>query len=207
MNETANPLRPIRLLLLVVLVGPGCGERTQPEPAYDASRPRRVFEPPSGEVRALPPHAIQAERIGPYIVGMPLKDTLDLLPHGPRVVLVEIDGVIDYSLVRAESGSLIIGVQPPFGVSFLTVLDPEIARTEAQVGVGSTESELRRAMGKELAWPGLAMDPRLVGFELLPDVRFAFDRPPDAPPTDNNRAEDQERRVVAVVVMRGGDRR
>ncbi len=175
-------------LLALLLSLSGCKDRGDPPPSYDASRVRRVFRPPPGEVRPVPPHAIHTTGVGPYLLRTSLKSILDRLPHGPRVVLTRIDGVVDYNLVRAEADSLIIGVQRPAGVSFVTVLDNKIARTESKVGVGTPVRRLRKAMGEELAVPGLAMDPRMLGFDRLPNVRFVVDRP------------DERGKVVAVVV-------
>jgi len=107
------------------------------------------------------------------LLGAPLKDVLELLPRGPRVVLLEIDRVVDYSLVEAERGSLIIGVERP-GVSFVTVLDKEIARTENDVGVGTSEKDLRNVMGPESRAPNLLRDPRILVFDYLPNARFVM---------------------------------
>lgn len=204
-RETPIRGRTGALALPLALLTAGCvglgdcgGSDSLSEPPYDASRKRRVIEPPRGEVRALPPHAIHGEGIGPYVIGASLKNILDLLPFGPRVVLVEIDGVVDYSLVRAERGSILIGVEVPLGVSFLTVLDDEIAKTETQVGVGSGESQLREALGPELSQPSRVTDPRLLGFRHLPGVRFLLD---DAPRSGGGARG--ERQVTAVVVFRG----
>ena len=176
---------PLRLAALAVLLL-SCGDQSSQAPLFDASRQRRVFQPPPGEVRAVPPHAIRSEGVGPYLLGAPLKDILALLPHGPRVELMEIDGVVDYSLVKTESDSIVIGVQRP-GVSFVTVLDGEIARTENGVGVGTSTSDLATAMGALATTPNQIRDPSIVVYSALPNARFVIDRD----------------RVVAVLVERG----
>ena len=165
-----------------VLLGAGaCKEPQTPEavPAvpYDAGRRRRLFQPPAGEVRAVPPHAIHANGVGPYALGTSLRDVLGMLSRGPRVMLMQIDGVVDYSLVRAESDSLIIGVEPLGGVAFVSVLDAETARTESGIGVGTGSPQLAEALGPALADPELVLPPRIAGFASLPNVRFLLDEP------------------------------
>ncbi|WP_428263789.1 hypothetical protein [Haliangium sp.] len=170
----------------------GCDEPAQPAPvSYDANRARRLFEPPEGEVRAVPPHAIHAQGVGPYRLGASLHEVLGLSSRGPRVTLIRLDGVADYSLVQAED-ALLVGVDDLNEVGFVSVLDEEIARTDSGVGVGSELSALHEALGPALRAPDLAMHPRLVALEALPDVRFLLD------PTRT--------RVAAVVVRRGPDR-
>ncbi len=174
--RAASAVRRTCVLSCALLAWAGlaaCSDHSSPPQAYDASRVRRVFEPPPGGVRAVPPHAIRSEGVGPYLLKAPLKDVLELLPRGPRVVLMEIDRVVDYSLVEAEGGSLLIGVQRP-GVSFVTVLDKEIARTENDVGVGTGVKDLRNVMGPETRAPNLLRDPRILVFDHLPNARFVI---------------------------------
>lgn len=174
----------------MLVVAAGCGDRGEPPPTYEPPQVRRVFRPPPGEVRPVPPHAIHSMGVGPYLLGTSLKAILDELPHGPRVVLTQIDGVVDYSLVRTENDSLLIGVVQATGVAFVAVLDDEIARTEAGVGVGTSLADLRKAMGPELPQRNLIMDARMMAFEKLPSARFVLDRGQD------------KARVIAVVVRR-----
>lgn len=177
---------------LAVLAGGACDDQTSPPPVqYDASRVRRLFRPPEGEVRAVPPHAIHSQGVGPYVLGTSLKEILGLLPRGPRVMLMQIDGVLDYSLVRAEGDTLLIGVEPPSGVTFLSVLGEETARTESGMGVGTSVEALRKALGPELVRPERAADPRLLAFVRLPNTRFLLDEPGG--------------QVVAVVVRHDDD--
>jgi hypothetical protein len=172
------------------LVGAGaCKEPATPEAVpYDAGRRRRLFQPPAGEVRAVPPHAIHANGVGPYALGRSLRDVLGMLSRGPRVMLMQIDGVVDYSLVRAESDSLIIGVEPLGGVAFVSVLDAETARTESGIGVGTGSARLAEVLGPPLAAPALVLPPRIAAFASLPNVRFLLDEPGGS---------------VAAVVVRG----
>jgi hypothetical protein len=172
------------------LLSCGCSDRNaSPPPSYDASRASRVFRPPPGEVRPVPPHAIHSEGVGPYKLGTALKNVLHQISHGPRVVLLQLDGVVDYSLVRTEDDMLILGVEQSTGVAFVSVLDAKIARTETGVGVGTSRVELRKAMGSAIAAPDAVLDRRIEGFERLPHVRFLLDQA-------------EEGRVVAVVVRR-----
>ena len=180
MRRSRRPVGLVVVLLLGSLFG--CSDRGSSPPTFDANRQRRVFQPPPGEVRAVPPHAIRAEGVGPYLLGDSLKDILGLLPHGPRVELIEIDRVVDYSLVRTEADTILIGVQRP-GVTFVSVLDKEIARTNNGVGVGFKTNELRAAMGAEMDGSQLR-DPHILRFASLANARFVVDRD----------------RVVAVVV-------
>ena len=169
---------PLALLALSPALSSACKE--PPEPAslsYDAGRSRRLLQPPGGEVRAVPPHLIHADGVGPYVLGATLREVLELLARGPRVVLLQIDDVVDFSLVRAEQDALLIGVEPLGGVAFVSVLDEEIGRTEAGVGVGSTAAELDAALGARLRDPAAARHPSLLVFERLPGVRFVLDAP------------------------------
>jgi hypothetical protein len=180
--EYGGPMDTARAVLCLAacgaLVGASCKEQPeQPAVPHDAMRMRRFFQPPPGEVRAVPPHAIHADGVGPYMLGTSLRDVLGMLSRGPRVTLVQIDGVVDYSLVRAESGALIIGVEPLGAVAFVSVLDDEIARTESGIGVGTTSAELSQALGPALTAPDLAMSPGMAAFASLPNVRFLLDQP------------------------------
>src|SRR5688572_22309849 len=152
----------------------GCGDGDPAVPQHDAGRPRRNIEPPTGEVIPLPPHAIRADGIGPYKLGASMRSILGLQPHGPRVTLYEIDGLVDYSLVRAEDGALLIGVERSATAVFVAVLDEAMARTEGGVGVGSTRAEVDRAMGEPLRSHGILLDPRMRAYASMPSARFLF---------------------------------
>ncbi|HET6613021.1 MAG TPA: hypothetical protein VFG83_13580 [Kofleriaceae bacterium] len=167
--------RALWALAMAALVFAACDDpprRAVPDDA-GARRPR-VFAPPPGEVRPVPPHAIRARGVGPYVLGEPLKDVLSALRHGPRVELLKLRDVVDYSLVRAEDGGIIVGVVRPDGVAFVAVVDGEVARTESGVGVGSTTAELAAALGPEVNDPARARDPRMKVFAGLPNVTFVM---------------------------------
>ncbi len=149
---------------------------------------RRMLTPPRGEVRAVPPHAIHDRGIGPYMLDESLRSVLSTLPSGPRVTLLQLDSVVEYSLVRAESGGLMVGAEPLGTVAFIAVLDADIARTESRMGIGARPDELAKELGPPLRAPGLAMSPRLLGFGKLPNARFLLD--------------DSGERVTAVMVRR-----
>jgi hypothetical protein len=162
--------------LAVALLVPGCSDRTSPPPAAESTRSRRVFEKPRGGPRAVPPHAIRSEGVGPYLLSMPLKDVLGLTSRGPSVMLMELEGMVDYSLVRAENDTVIIGVERGgTGVSFVTVVDREIARTDKGVGVGATLGDLEQALGSRRRSATRLSDPRIASFERLPNARFVLD--------------------------------
>jgi len=162
-------------LLLALLVAAGCRDDRSKPIIHDAGRARRVFEKPAGEVRAVPPHAIRADGVGPYLLGTPLDDVLDLRAHGPQVVVFEIEDAFDVSLIKAENGTLLIGAERASGVSYVAVLERAIARTEDGVGVGSTRAEVEAALGKPLAGAQRLRDPRLEVFTKLPNTRFVID--------------------------------
>lgn len=135
---------------------------------------RRVPQPSPEAVRAIPPHAIRADGVGPYRLGAPLRDILSRLRHGPRVELLQIEGIADYSLVRAERKEIVIGVHKPLGVTFVTVLGSAIARTEQEVGVGTTSAELHKKYGDSLRLRSYAADSRIFRPLALPGVRFVI---------------------------------
>ncbi len=152
----------------------------------DASFGRRVFRPPpSDPVRAVPPHNIHRHGVGPYELSASLQTTLALLPNGPRVELFEAEGLFDYRLMRSDGDALLLGVGRRGGVAFISVLDPDIARTESGVGVGAGVQELIGALGALKAPPNHGRDSRIITFTALPDTRFIVEKG----------------RVVAAVVM------
>ncbi len=155
--------------------------------AEDASFGRRVFKAPAGEVRALPPHNIHSSGVGPYELGASFQKTLALLPNGPRVELFKAEGLFDYRLMRADNDALVLGVGRHNLVEFISVLDPDIARTESGVGVGAGLEELIGALGEVRARKNGGRDSRIVTFESLPDTRFLV----------------ENQKVVAAVVMPG----
>ena len=156
----------------------------------DASFGRRVFRaPPTGEVRALPPHNIHRNGVGPYELSASFQTALALLPNGPQVELLRADGLFDYRLMRADNDALVLGVDRHNHVAFISVLDPDIARTESGVGVGAGVAELVGALGDvrpvEVSAHGAGRDKSIVTFSALPNIRFVV----------------EDAKVVAAVVL------
>jgi hypothetical protein len=89
-------------LLAVVLVVGGCSDHDKPEVKRDPERPRRVIEPASRGVRALPPYAIRAEGVGPYKLGASAADVLEQLPSGPRIQQFSIPDLVHLDMLRGE---------------------------------------------------------------------------------------------------------
>lgn len=179
--------------LLVVALSSSCGDESSTHKVEDSGAVgRRVFRPPPrAAVRAVPPHNIHAKGVGPYELGADLHSMLALLPTGPRVELFEVDGLFDYHLVRADNNALTIGVLRRGGVEFVSVLDPDIARTESGVGVGAQVQELVVALGAVEPETSGKRDPRLVVFSALPNTRFVV---------EGNKV------IAAVVVRRAASR-
>lgn len=148
-----------------------------------------MFEPPPGEVRPAPPFAIRTDGVGPYLLGADLKDVLDLVPRGPRIELLTIDGVAEYNLVRTEGSALLVGGarSERSRVEFVAVVRPDIAKTSTGVGVGDPIDAVDRALGPRRTTPYRVADPRLRTYAALPAVRFVGDRAEGG-------------RVIAVVV-------
>jgi hypothetical protein len=165
--------RRARLLVAVLAMGVGlaCSDDSPVVKKDDSGPGRRVPEPSTSEVRALD-HAIHNEGVGPYLLGASLRDVLSRLPYGPRIELLQVDGVADYSLVRAERDRIVIGVQKPAGVTFVTVLDKDIARTEKEVGVGMPVGSVLEQHGPLVRHRSLAFDPRALRVESMPGLRF-----------------------------------
>ena len=173
-----------------MLVIAGCKEeRAAPERGDGgASLGQRVFLPSPGLVRAVPPHGIQAGGVGPYQLGAELRDILAMLPHGPRIELLEIEDIAKYSLVRAEGDRVIIGVGASGRVLYIAVLEPEIAVTAGGLGVGASVDELRERLGPEVPPGPGARDPDILELERLPNARVIV----------------RDGRAVAIVVGPGG---
>jgi hypothetical protein len=155
-----------------------CRDRDPPPPPVvrDAAPARRVIVPALGDVRPLPPHAIRADGVGPYRLGAPLDGILAQLPSGPRVALLDLQGVVDVSVVRAEDDGVLVGGESVGGSAlYIAVVRPDVARTEAGIGVGSARRDLETAMGPPLADPRVARDPDLAAFASLPGARFVLD--------------------------------
>jgi hypothetical protein len=154
------------LLVALLLVAACDRDKPPPPPPRNPSPPRRIIEPPTtGIVRQLPPHAIRADGVGPYIIGDKVSALLQQLSSGPRIMRFEIPGVVRTSVIRAEEDdAIVIGGETASTVTFVAVVGgSEIARTEkSNVHVGSTTAELEQALGPSIVDPDRARDPRLV---------------------------------------------
>lgn len=148
------------LLLIAALLAPACGGGESTEIKRDPERQRRVIEPPSGRVRALPPHAIRADGVGPYRLGATLVELMAELPMGPRLAQFELNGV-QRSVLRAEHDQLLIGGEPFGKATFVAVVGAEVARTESGVHVGSSRDEITRALGAPIVALDRTRDPRV----------------------------------------------
>lgn len=160
------------LVLLLVLVA--CSDSKKPDPKREPERPRRVIEAPPSGVRALPPHAIRADGVGPYKLGATVTQLLDQLPSGPRITQFSLPGVIQRDILRAEEDAILIGTEPQGKATFVSVVRSEIARTEAGVHVGSTREQLEESLGAPLDDPMRAHDPRVVIPSKLENARVVF---------------------------------
>ena len=158
-----------RWLLLVVLAS--CGNHDRPK-VEETERHNRVIDPPAKEVRALPPHAIRADGVGPYKVGASLSDLNDLLRSGPHIAQIDIPNVIRVSVLRAEDNNeILIGGEPQGKATFVSVVGGDVARTESGIHVGSTRAELVRALGAPEIELARARDPRIVVPAAMPELR------------------------------------
>lgn len=173
--------------LAALLLMAACSDRNRPELSDDGGIRRRVFKPPPSRVRAVPPHNIHAEGIGPYQLGASLGQILNLLPHGPRVELFRLGQFADYSLVRSENGMLVVGLERGDGVTFVAAIEPVVARTEGGSEVGTAVDKLLDDLGPPPA-DGTIRDPRLVRTAELPRALFLID----------------SGKVAAIVVSREG---
>ncbi len=165
-----------RAALCLILFACSGKDHEQTKVVDEQPRTRRVIEPPVGVVRALPPHAIRATSVGPYKLGERLSDLLEQLPSGPRMALFEVPGLLHRSLVRAEDDdAVLIGGEPLGTATMVAVVGPEVARTESNIHVGSTRTELAAALGPSLVEPDRARDPRLVIPASMKTTRFLID--------------------------------
>lgn len=187
--------RSLSVISLLLVAATGCSDRNRPELSDDGGIRRRVFSPPPSRVRAVPPHNIHADGIGPYQLGASLGQILNLLPHGPRVELFRLGSVADYSLVRSENGALLVGVERSAGVTFVAAIEPVVARTEGGSEVGTELDKLIADLGPPATTS--VRDARLVRTAELPGALFLIDggqvaaivvgragKKPKAPPRD-----------------------
>jgi hypothetical protein len=179
------------LIALSCLAAAGaCSSKRETPLADDGGVKPRVFRPPPVGLRAVPPHNIHPEGIGPYRLGAPLEDILNRLPHGPRVELFRLGALADYSLVRAEGGAIVVGVERGRGVTFVSAVEGEVARTASGHGVGASADVIRAELGDEPAVPEVARDPALLRSSRLPEAVFLL----------------EDGRVAAVLVDATGNR-
>jgi hypothetical protein len=195
------------LLLLLVMVA--CSDGKKAEPKREPERQRRVIpEPPTPGVRALPPHAIRADGVGPYKLGATVTQLLDQLPSGPRITQFTLPNVIQRDILRAEGDAILIGTEPQGTAKFVSVVEPDIARTEAGVHVGSSRAELERGLGAPLVELDRAHDPRIVIPSNLKNARvlLAGDRVDGIVITaDADRAKDAGGEPRDFIVKEGSD--
>lgn len=163
------------LVAAATLLG-GCSDRRNDgnRSVREPPRERRVIEPPP-TVRALPPHLIRPDGVGPYRLGERLSDLLQQLPSGPRIALFEIPGLLHRSLIRTEDDTVLIGGEPGGIATTVTVLGPEVARTESGIHVGSTRAEVLQALGPPVEELDRARDPDMIAPSALPNARFLFE--------------------------------
>lgn len=139
-----------------------CGNHDQP-PLKSEERQPRVIDPPPQGVRALPPHAIRGDGVGPYRLGVPLEQLGRQVPSGARNAQVDIPNVVHLSVLHAEEDAILIGTADPIGrASFVSVVRGDIARTESGIHVGSTRDELVRALGAPVVELDRARDPHVI---------------------------------------------
>jgi hypothetical protein len=160
-----------RSAILLVVTALACGERDATPRHEDGGVGRRVFDPPPRKVRAVPPYRIADAGIGPYRLGDPLREVFELLPGGPRVELLQLERLVDFSLVRTDGDKLVIGADRSAAVAFVAALGPGVARTEDGVEVGTSVDEVERHLGPRAAAPAV-VDPRLIRYAAAPGLRI-----------------------------------
>ncbi len=152
----------MKIALLVTLAVLGCSDHDRGEHQRESERQHRVIDPPPKGVRALPPHAIRPDGVGPYRLGASLGELLDQLPSGPRIAQFDIPNVVHRSVLRAEDDAILIGGEPQGKATFVAVVGGEVARTESGIHVGSTRDELVRSLGAPVDELDRAWDPHVV---------------------------------------------
>lgn len=167
----------MKLAVLALLACAGCSDRDKPQKHVtpEVDRQPRVLDPPPSNVRALPPHAIRADGVGPYRLGLTLEQVGQQVPSGGRNALVEIERVVRLSVLHAEEDAIEIGGEPLGRASFVSVVGGTIARTASGIQVGSTREELFRALGPPAADLDRARDPRIVVPSNLRELRAVLE--------------------------------
>ncbi|HEY1814248.1 MAG TPA: hypothetical protein VGG74_17975 [Kofleriaceae bacterium] len=168
-------MKAIALSLLVASVGLACSDHDRPK-LDDTEHHSHPVDPPAKAVRALPPHAIHADGVGPYKLGASLSELNDLLRSGPHLAQIDIPHVIRVSVLRAEDDAILIGGEPQGKATFVSVVGAEVARTESGAHVGVTRDELIRALGPPALELDRARDPRLVAPASMPELRAVLDK-------------------------------
>lgn len=160
-------------MLPALLVGSwGCREQaTAPPPARDPAPPRRVIDPP-GTVRPLPPYAISNDAVGPFRLGASLSAVLYELPSGPRMLLLDVPGLVKQNVIRAEDDAILVSGSVMGEVQVVAVVKQEVALTEAGVAVGATRQQLAAELVEEDST--LARDPHLAVLRRLPAARVVL---------------------------------
>lgn len=146
--------------IAIALAGGAC-ERREP-PQEPAERQLRINAPPQG-VRALPPHAIRADGVGPYRLGVPIEQLGTQVPSGAQNAQVDIPHVVHLNVLHAEDDAILVGAMAPMGrASFVSIVRGDIARTASGIRVGSTRADLLRALGDPVLELDRARDPRII---------------------------------------------
>lgn len=161
----------MRSILPAVALLLACSDRAPVSSTHDAGVGRRVFDPPDRKVRAVPPYNIHAGGVGPYKLGASLREVLAL--HGPRVELLQIDRVVDASLVRTDGDKLVIGAGRTAQVVFISVVAADIAVTDGGLEVGAIRDQVDRTLGP-VEDDGIA-DPRILRYREIPGLRLVVE--------------------------------
>lgn len=162
----------------LVLALCGCSDRDRARASANEVAPDRtprVLDPPPQNVRALPPHAIRRDGVGPYRLGLTLEQLGTQVPSGGRNAQIDIPNVVHLSVLHAEDDAIQVGGEPLGRASFVAVVGDKIARTESGIQVGSTREELVRALGSPEVALNRARDPRIVVPSNLPELRAVLD--------------------------------
>lgn len=173
-------MKLVGFTLVVVWAGivSGCSDRDHAHASATEVAPDRtprVLEPPPQNVRALPPHAIRRDGVGPYRLGLTLEQLGTQVPSGGRNAQIDIQGVVHLSVLHAEDDAIQVGGEPLGRASFVAVVGSKIARTESGIQVGSTRDELVQALGAPEVTLTRARDPRIVVPSNLRELRAVLD--------------------------------
>jgi hypothetical protein len=162
----------------LVLALSGCSDRDHAHASATEVAPDRtprVLDPPPQNVRALPPHAIRRDGVGPYRLGLTLEQLGTQVPSGGRNAQIDIQSVVHLSVLHAEDDAIQVGGEPLGRASFVAVVGSKIARTESGIQVGSTRDELVQALGAPDVTLARARDPHIVVPSNLRELRAVLD--------------------------------